>query len=75
MLLTIPLVTMRAGVFLRGASLLLIGVVINLAVVLPLPDVMSSIVGALAALLFALGLAWIGAALLADRGQNRFRLW
>jgi hypothetical protein len=55
------LATRRAGVFPpRAGLLLLIDAVSNPAVFLPLPDVMSSIIGERAALLFLLGLVWMG---------------
>jgi hypothetical protein len=65
------LATMRAGVFPRWAGLLLIaGVVINLVVFFPLPAIIGSIVGNVAGVLFALGLAWMGSVLLAEKGAK-----
>jgi hypothetical protein len=59
--------TMRAGVFSRWAGLLLIvSVVLNLATLFPLPE----IIGTIADVLFALGLAWMGSALLRDRAAK-----
>lgn len=65
------LATMRAGVFPRWAGLLLIvGAVLNLALFSPLPEIISSIVGTLASVLLALGLAWMGSALLRDKAAR-----
>ena len=62
------LATMRAGVFPRWAGLfLIVAAVINLALFSPLPTIIGSIVGKIAGVLFALGLAWMGSTLLADR--------
>jgi hypothetical protein len=62
------LATMRAGVFPRWAGLfLIVAAVINLALFAPFPPRIGNIVGKIAGVLFALGLAWIGATLLAER--------
>ncbi len=56
--------TMRAGIFPRWAGLLIIiGAVLNL-VDFPLNGIISGIVNAVAFAIFALGLAWIGYALI-----------
>ena len=58
--------TMRAGVFPRWAGLLLIvGVALNLAQFVPLPNLMLGIFDKMADVLVSLGLGWMGFALLA----------
>jgi hypothetical protein len=59
--------TMRAGVFPRWAGLLLIvGVALNLALFVPLPNpILGGIFDKMADVLFSLGLGWMGFALLA----------
>lgn len=60
--------TMRAGVFPRWAGLLLIlGVALNLALFVPLPNpIIGGVFDKMADVLFSLGLAWMGFALLAQ---------
>jgi hypothetical protein len=62
--------TMRAGVLPRWAGLLIIvGAVLNL-VAFPLSGAIGSIVGTLAFVLFALGFAWVGYALVSGGGSE-----
>ena len=64
------IVTMRAGVLPRWAGLLLIiGAVLNL-VDFPLSGAISSIVGTVAFVVFMLGLAWLGYALISVKSAE-----
>jgi len=65
------LATMRAVVFPRWAALLLIvSIVINLVSFTPLPTGIGGLVEKVAEVLYALGLAWMGWVLLAERGAT-----
>jgi hypothetical protein len=65
------LATMRAVVFPRWAGLLLIAsIVINLVSFTPLPAGIGGLVEKAAEVLYALGLAWLGLVLLAERGAR-----
>jgi hypothetical protein len=61
---------MRAGILPRWAGLLLlIGAVLNL-VTFPLNGILSSIIGTVAFVLFAVGLGWMGYALMSARSME-----
>jgi hypothetical protein len=65
------LATMRAVVFPRWVGLLLIAsIVINLVSFTPLPTGIGGLVEKGAEVLYALGLAWLGSVLLAERGAS-----
>jgi len=62
--------TMQAGIFSRWAGLLvIIGAVLNL-VAIPLPGIISGIIGTVAFVVFALGVAWIGYALISPNSAE-----
>ena len=64
------LATMRAGVLPRGAGVLLIsGGGVTIITVAPFPPAISTLLGDIATILFFLGVAWIGYALWARKGE------